>query len=281
MRHFTASDGARIAYRDEGEGRPLVLLHGLMAHSGFFAAQDGLASDFRLVAVDLRGHGASRAANESLTVEQLASDVAGIAEELGLERAIGIGWSLGASVLWHVLAGAQGRRFAGAVVIDMTARVMNGGDWQLGLSPEACDARTAAIADDFETFAAGAGQAIFAQPIVERCREAADWASLEFARNDPETIGALWASLVGQDFRVLLGRIAHPTLIVHGARSQLYDATTAAHLAGVLPNAEAIEFAASGHAPHLEEPELFNETVRNFAARLDGVPQTPASHLSN
>ena len=258
-----------------------MLLHGLMAHGGFFAAQAALVLDFRLLAIDLRGHGASRAANGSLTVEQLASDVAGIAEELALEGAIGIGWSLGASVLWHVLAGAQGRRFAGAVVIDMTARVMNGGDWQLGLSPEACDARSAAIAGDFEMFAAGAGQAIFAQPIAEQCREAADWASFEFARNDAATIGALWASLMAQDFRPLLSRIAQPTLIVHGARSQLYGATTAKHLARVLPNAEAIEFAASGHAPHLEEPELFNGTVRNFAARLGGVPQSPASHRSN
>jgi pimeloyl-[acyl-carrier protein] methyl ester esterase len=281
LRHFTASDGARIAYRDEGKGRPLVLLHGLMAHSGFFAAQASLAREFRLVAIDLRGHGASRAADRSLTVQQLASDVAGIAQELGLEGAIGIGWSLGASVLWHVLGGGQARRFAGAVVIDMTARVMNGSDWHLGLSPEACEARSAAIAGDFETFAAGAGQGIFAQPVAEERREAADWASLEFARNDPATIGALWASLVSQDFRALLGRIAHPTLIVHGARSQLYGATTAAHLARVLPNAEALEFAASGHAPHLEEPELFNDTVRKFAARLGRVSESPASHASN
>jgi pimeloyl-ACP methyl ester carboxylesterase len=33
---FTASDGARIAYRDSGRGTPIVLLHGLMAHAGFF-----------------------------------------------------------------------------------------------------------------------------------------------------------------------------------------------------------------------------------------------------
>jgi hypothetical protein len=42
LRQFTASDGARIAFRDSGSGRPLVLLHGLMAHSGFFAAQHEL-----------------------------------------------------------------------------------------------------------------------------------------------------------------------------------------------------------------------------------------------
>lgn len=279
LRHYIASDGARIAYSDEGEGRPLVLLHGLMAHSGFFAAQRSLAPEFRLVSIDLRGHGASRAADGALTVEQLAGDVAGIAEALDLEGAIGIGWSLGASVLWHVLAGPSGRRFDGAVIIDMTARVMNEEGWELGLSPEACDARTAAIAEDFETFAVGAGQAIFAQPVAEACRERADWASFEFARNDGPTIAALWSSLMAQDFRPLLGRIEQPTLIVHGARSQLYGATTAAHLARALPNARAIEFGASGHAPQIEEPDLFNATIRDFADRLGDAPSRPARQI--
>jgi pimeloyl-ACP methyl ester carboxylesterase len=278
LRHFIASDGARIAYRDEGAGRPLVLLHGLMAHSGFFRAQQSLTGEFRLVSIDLRGHGASREAMCALTVEQLAGDVAGIAESLGLEGAIGIGWSLGASVLWQVLAGPAGRRFDGAVIIDMTARVMNEDGWELGLSPEACEARSAAIEEDFETFAVGAGQAIFAQPVADEHRDAADWASFEFARNDAATIGALWSSLMAQDFRATLGRIRQPTLIVHGARSQLYGATTAEHLVRALPDARAIAFAASGHAPQIEEPELFNATIRDFAARLSSAPSRLANH---
>ena len=281
MRHFTAADGARIAYRDEGAGRPLVLLHGLMAHSGFFRGQRDLARDFRLVAIDLRGHGASRSADGALTVEQLAGDVAGIAAALDLEDAVGIGWSLGASVLWHLLAGPATHRFAGAVVIDMTPRVMNGGDWQLGLSPEACDMRTAAIAGDFETFALAAGQAIFAQPIGPALRDTADWASLEFARNDPDKIGRIWASLVESDFRPLLERIEQPTLIVHGAHSQLYDRATAEHLARVLPNAATLRFAASGHAPQIEEPEKFNAAVRAFADRLGAAPCPQTSQTTN
>ena len=62
MAEFTASDGARIAYRDVGQGTPIVLLHGLMAHGGFFDKQAPLAERFRLISIDLRGHGESRAA---------------------------------------------------------------------------------------------------------------------------------------------------------------------------------------------------------------------------
>jgi pimeloyl-[acyl-carrier protein] methyl ester esterase len=273
LRHFTASDGARIAYRDEGDGRPLVLLHGLMAHSGFFPGQQALARDFRLIGVDLRGHGASAAAGGALTVDQLAQDVAELAEALDLDQAIGIGWSLGASVLWKLLSGPAGARFAASVVVDMTARVENVDGWDLGLSPEACALRSAAIASDFETFAMAAGQAIFSQPISARMRDVADWASFEFARNDAATIGAVWQSLVREDFRPLLAGIRQPTLIIHGRHSQLYDAETARYLARALPDAAEIEFEGSGHAPQLEQSELFNAAIRDFADRLGSAPQ--------
>jgi pimeloyl-ACP methyl ester carboxylesterase len=269
---FTASDGARIAYRDTapqgGAGTPLVLLHGLMAHGGFFREQAPLADGFRLVTIDLRGHGESPADPESATVERMAADVAELVLALDLHDAIGVGWSLGATVLWHVLAGPAGARFAGSVVIDMTARVRNDAEWDLGLSPEACEARSAAIRDDFETFAHGAGQAIFAEPVPAHLRDAAEWAGAEFARNDASAMGAVWASLVRQDVRALLSRIAHPTLIVHGGQSRLYGDDTADHLVAALPDARAVRFDAAGHAPHLEAPEAFNRSLRDFAARL-------------
>ena len=279
MRQFTASDGARIAYRDEGDGIPLVLLHGLMAHAGFFREQAPLAGRFRLIRIDLRGHGQSACAGERPTVEQAAADVAELADALELENAIGVGWSLGATILWRVLSGPAAPRFAGAVVVDMTARVLNDDEWDLGLSPEACRARTAAIREDFASFAAGAGQGIFAQPLTREHDALAEWAGREFAGNDPEAIASLWDSLVRQDVRALLRGIRHPTLIVHGAQSSLYGDDTADHLVAALPDARAVRFDRSGHAPHLEQPELFNRTLTDFADRLSRARTNPANDI--
>jgi len=272
LQHFTASDGVRIAYRDEGRGRPIVALHGLMAHGGFFEPQRSLTPDFRLIRIDLRGHGGSRG-DPAPTVHRLALDVGELAERLDLEDAIGIGWSLGASVLWRLLASRTTNRFAGAVVIDMTPRIRNDASWSLGLSEEHCEARSRAIDDDFPAFAAAAGAAIFAQPADGGRHPLADWASAEFARNDGDAIGALWRSLAAEDFRPLLGAIRQPTLIAHGVGSHLYGADTADHLAAALPDAHALAFEHSGHSPHLEEPELFNRSLRAFAATLPPVRQ--------
>lgn len=272
LQHFTASDGARIAFQVSGQGRPLVLLHGLMAHSGFFKFQRPLASEFQLVEIDFRGHGGSRGASQRLDVDALAADVAEFVNQLDLEGAIGIGWSLGAAILWEVLAGRAASRFAGAVIVDMTPRVLNGGEWTLGLSPEVAEARTAAIRDDYASFAVAAGQNIFAQPL-DGTRELAAWAGEQFAQNSSDAMSAVWGSLLDKDFRPLLPRIEQPTLIVHGARSQLYGPATARHLAAALPRARAVSFERSGHAPHMEQPELFNTIVRDFAASLPRVRQ--------
>jgi pimeloyl-[acyl-carrier protein] methyl ester esterase len=276
LAHFTARDGARISFSDEGAGRPVLLLHGMMAHGRFFNKQRPLSADFRLVTVDLRGHGASDKAGAA-TVEMLAGDIAELIERLDLRGAIGIGWSLGAAVLWRLLAGEGKARFAGAIIVDMTPRVLNGGDWTLGLSPEMCDARHQAMTDDFPSFALAAGSAIFAQPVKEEHQALAAWAGAEFARNDGGAIASIWASLVAEDLRALLPRIAHPTLVVHGAHSQLYGSATAEHLVAALPDARAIPFPQSGHAPHLEEPERFNALVCEFAASLPPVFQTQSA----
>ena len=122
------------------------------------------------------------------------------------------------------------------------------------------------------------------------------WLSAQFADTGPFTIFIVlvdirdeevvllkssYAHMIGDvmawsDMRALLDRIALPTLIVHGGRSELYGDETAGHLVAALPDARAVRFGGSGHAPHLEEPSLFNQILRDFAARLSrGGPIQP------
>ena len=271
MQRFTATDGATIAYRDRGHGRPILLLHGLMAHSGFFTPQYVLADDHRLISVDFRGHGAALDADEP-TIERLAQDVAELSEALALEQAVVVGWSLGASVLWHLLTGPAAARFAGGIVIDMTPRVMNGPDWDLGLTPERCADRLDAMRSDYPAFATAAGEAIFSPDFADEMSLKA-WAGREFARNDGQAIAALWTSLVEQDVRDRLRRIAQPVIVVHGGRSHLYGPDTARYLAAEMPNARTVEFPDCGHSPHLEAPESFNKLVLAFEAGLPAFTQ--------
>jgi pimeloyl-ACP methyl ester carboxylesterase len=100
---FVSYGGQRLAYADFGEGeRVLVLVHGLLMNRHMYdhLAPEMASRGFRVITVDLLGHGASdmptdmRAYNMSTFADQLAS----VIDELGLERPVVGGTSLGANV---------------------------------------------------------------------------------------------------------------------------------------------------------------------------------------
>lgn len=87
-----------IHLRDNGDGFPIILLHGLSDSSHFWDPLiDRLSSHYHTVAPDLRGHGGSSKTN-NISMEIFTGDVKGMMEELGIEETIIIGFSLGALI---------------------------------------------------------------------------------------------------------------------------------------------------------------------------------------
>lgn len=278
MPSLVANDQAKIAYDDIGAGRPLLLVHGWATHAGFFPAQiDALSRLFRVISLDLRGHGRSRAAGGTLSIDRLARDLIDLADHLDLRDMLVVGWSMGAMVLWRALLDGLMARAAGMVVIDMAPRVINDGDWSLGLRgshpAKSTQAAAAAMAQNWPAVAPRVAGRIFAEGRKDEQAALRAWAAAAVADNDPVAMAALWMSLTAQDFRADLPRLTLPVLVTHGLLSRLYSDATAAMLAALLPHATIAGFARSGHAPHLEEPEAFNQTLIQFAATLPPAGQ--------
>ena len=96
MQHFTASDGARLVYRDEGEGLPVLALSGLTRTGGDFDYLAPHLPDVRLIRPDYRGRGGSDwTGAESYTVPREAQDALELLDHLGLESAAVLGTSRG------------------------------------------------------------------------------------------------------------------------------------------------------------------------------------------
>lgn len=95
-------NGITLAYRDIGEGRPLVLLHGFLGTSADWNPfVEALASKYRLIVPDLRGHGRTRNPSGSFTHHELALDVFALLDHLGIDHFAAIGTSMGAMTLLH------------------------------------------------------------------------------------------------------------------------------------------------------------------------------------
>ncbi|GAC1643091.1 MAG: alpha/beta fold hydrolase [Ktedonobacteraceae bacterium] len=103
---FLIADNVTLHWVQWGtEGRPIICIHGITANAFFFQAiADGLASTYRVFAYDLRGRGDSDKPEEGYSVPIHAADLAALIDELGLERPIVIGHSLGALIALYFAA---------------------------------------------------------------------------------------------------------------------------------------------------------------------------------
>jgi pimeloyl-ACP methyl ester carboxylesterase len=100
---FADSQGVRIHYEVEGQGPPLVLQHGFavtLDHWYYNGYVDALGSDYRLILIDARGHGASDKPHDpqAYRMQLMAGDVIAVLDELGIDKARYFGYSMGGAI---------------------------------------------------------------------------------------------------------------------------------------------------------------------------------------
>ncbi|MTH76394.1 alpha/beta fold hydrolase [Paracoccus aestuariivivens] len=117
--HFTASDGARLAYRDQGQGLPVLALSGLTRTGLDFDYLAPHLPDIRLIRPDYRGRGQSEWTGvDSYTVPQEARDALELLDHLGIERAAILGTSRG-GIIGMYLAATAPQRMLGVCLNDV------------------------------------------------------------------------------------------------------------------------------------------------------------------
>jgi non-heme chloroperoxidase len=260
-------DGARLAYDDAGKGRPVVLIHGVCMSRRFFARNTGpLAERFRVVSVDLRGHGESPASEGGHSVAQYAQDVKHLIDTLGLDGAVLVGWSMGTFVIWDFLRQFGRAGIAGHVNVSQGPTDLAKEGWDLaGFSLEALFEALAAIQGDFEAFANELIPAMFMhEPTPD------EHAGLlgEIMRVGANAGTCILLDQTLQDYREFLVSCDLPTLLTWGADEKFVAAGNGPWLQAAQPAAELVVFDQSGHCPMWEEPERFNQVAGDWIARL-------------
>jgi len=114
-----SADGVPIAYEVHGQGEPaLVLVHGWSCDRSYWKEQiEYLSPQYRLVLVDLAGHGESGTGRKDYTMSAFGADVAAVVDSLGLQKVVLVGHSMGGDVIVEAAKKLPGR-VVGLVWVD-------------------------------------------------------------------------------------------------------------------------------------------------------------------
>ena len=248
-------NGIRLAYDRHGKGSPLVLLHGYpLDHRLWDDVIPLLENQFDIILPDLRGFGESTTVDSFYTMEDMASDIAGLLDYLGIQKT---------AIAGHSMGGYVALAFARLYPERVTG---------LGLVSSQVLADTPAKREDrFKTAAEVAenGPASIVEAMTPKFTN--DPRLQEFARSSMELqqpaayIGTLKAMGERVDSTPLLESINYPVVIVHGDSDSLVPIDRAREVKAALPNAYLVEISGAGHMPMMEAKEKTAEALKHLA----------------
>lgn len=270
LHYIPSSDGTRIAVEDTGprDAPTFVLIHGWAQARLAWEAQAPLAARYRLLGVDLRGHGQSDAPQDpaAYTDTRLwADDVRAVLDTLRPRAPILVGWSYGARVIGAYLAthGAgpvAGIALAGGLLALGTAREA----WMAG--PDS-PGMTRALYTEDDVVRAAATRA-FVAACTHAPLDPAFTARLIAANDGVSALVRRSLFRADVDLRPVWAAFDRPALVVHGAQDTVIPAAVGEAAAATLPKADLQIYDACGHAPFLEHPARFNADLAALAARI-------------
>lgn len=265
MREMRLADGRRFAWREAGQGRPLVLLHGWAMSSAVFAeALADLGRDFRVLAPDLRGHGQSDG-SQGYALADFAADLDVWLKALDLSGVVLAGWSLGGEVALELLPALRDRA-AGLLLLSTTPRFTAGDGWQAGLPNGQVHAMARSLKGNYQK-AMGeffALQFVDGEVSPERYRSIVAFAVQAGRLPAPEVALAALATLRTADLRPKLAALDLPALVMHGELDPIIPAGAGRFLAENLPRGRLTLIPGAGHAPFLSRPRESFRAWREF-----------------
>ena len=259
---FVDVDGGRIYYQTQGDGEPLVLVHGYPLSGDLFREQrDGLSDDYTVITVDLRGYGRSTGADGDETIGTYASDVLAVLDELGVDRALIGGMSMGGPIVFSMYQ-EDPERFRGMLLIDTIAAAASppeAGTWMGTVElvrNGGVDALPTAFMDEFVT-----GQGRMDRPELTEYLAGI----INEASEDAAIAGAM-ALANRPDFQPLLDEIDVPVLVLVGLQDTVYPFEISRRMADTIgSNAQVAILDDASHAAIIERGDRANDAIRSWA----------------
>jgi 3-oxoadipate enol-lactonase len=258
-------DDGFLEYDRQGHGIPLLLIHGYpLSRMIWIPQMDGLSDLSSLISIDLRGHGDSFPFEGPYSMDLLAKDLYRLVDNLNLKNKVVVcGLSMGGYVTM-ALYRSHPEVFRGIILTSTRP----GQD-----SPEAKANRDASIFNVREYGASFIAEnmlpKLFSPKTIATKPELVEMIRRLIANTSIQgIIGALHGMKERPDSTPMLAEINCPVLIIHGIDDQLISQKEAELMNHKISNSQLVKIPDAGHLPNLEQPEMYNQTIRDFLNTL-------------
>jgi len=253
---YAKVNGVRLYYEVEGEGPTVLLLHPVGLDLTCWESQvEVLMPSFRVLRVDLRGHGRSDVPPPPYSLRGFTADVHSLLQQLSLAPAHVIGLSLGGMVA-QVLALELPNDVRSLVLTDTTSTLAPEARRTMIERGEA--AKRAGMASVIEsTLSRWFTPGFMGSEVVARSRE-------RLLADDVQGWAATWHAISELDTEPRLKEIRVPTLVIIGEVDLSVPVSRARAMAGLIPGAVLHIVVGAPHMAPLERPDLFNPPVLEF-----------------
>lgn len=258
-------NGIELALVDRGSGTPVVLLHGFpLDHTMWDAQIDAVSQQYRVIAPDLRGFGRSGVTDGVVTMEQLADDLDGLLQALGVRQPIVLcGLSMGGYVAF-AFRRKYAARLRGLVLCD-TRAAADTPEVAAGRLEMADRVLREGPAPLVETMT----PKLFAEAVARDRPEVVESLRRVMMSTDAKGIAAAARGMAQRpDVTGTLGQITCPTLVIVGELDAISTPQQMSAIAEAIPAARLVRIPDCGHMSTLEQPAEVNAAILEFLGQL-------------
>ena len=259
-------EDGQIRLQDQGQGVPLLLLHGFPLDQSMWAAQQqGLADRCRVLTPDLRGFGQSSRLPPSFTMRQFADDLAQLLERLQIDSPVILGGlSMGGYIAWQFWQYHRAR-LAGLILCDTRAA---------SDTPEAAAGRDQLAERVLRQGVGPAVEEMLPRLFAPATLESADALVAEVRRvmltTSPASFATAQRGMARRpDVSWRLADIDVPTLVICGESDAITPPAEMQSIAAAIPAATYQQVPAAGHLAPLEQPQPVNAAILRLVGQLE------------
>lgn len=292
MKIFMAPDGAEIKYADVGSGPVLLYVYGMGSSiASATPLVTTLSEHHRVIVFDQRGYGVTAAVGD-VGIHQSARDAKAIMENLGIEKYIIFGYSMGAAVVFSYVQQFGCGNLEKIILGDMSPKLINEDGWNLGLlqghyTRAMYEADLDIIRTDYRRFSVYLTEQLMFKhtPDQERepytsaeetearimakehnplIRQALYNGMVDLPKEKSDAVYKYWITMASADFRSILKDISVPTAIIYADPGSGYCPGTAEYMRSQIPNATMCPMPDCSHMAASENAPLFIKYLLDF-----------------